>query len=203
MISRPADRRTRRLMIVLPLAGLLGAFLFSSAYFSDEGVTNVAQLEAGTIEISATGSGTWVGNYDNLLPGAVVTTDVNVLNAGSAALVYSISADADATPAEFAAAVGVKIYVGACSGVDFATATPLADGTLDSLSGVILGDPAPYAQAGDRYLDAGADEDLCLRVQFVNDETPQDTLQGATADLTLTFQATQIDADGSVATPEP
>lgn len=207
MANRKLERREKRTLGVLAISGIVGAFAFSSAYFSSQDTTDFAQLQAGTIVIDSTSPASWTGDYGTLLPGAVITSDINVKNDGTAALAYAISGEASDDTVGLDAALGLKIYEGTCPGDgDFGGATLLIGGlTFADLEGgsVLVGDPDPYADPGDRYLAAGDDEDLCVRAQFTNSGSEQNALQGATADLTLTFDATQIDANGSVASPAP
>jgi hypothetical protein len=207
--SAGAPRRRRGALAAISVAGLIAVFAFSAAWFSSEDEIDFQELEAGTIVISATETGTWTGDYGNLLPGAQVTTDINVANTGTAALVYAISGsatDALATSSagddgDFLKALRLQIAPGDCDGNSFSGALLGNDVRLDDL-GVIRGDTAPYTQDGDIYIASGEDQDLCVRVTFVNDGE-QNELQAATAEMTLTFSATQIDANGSIASPAP
>jgi hypothetical protein len=194
------SRRGKRIAAVVVIGGSLAGFAFSSAYFSSTDTSDFTTLTAGTIVIGSTpATATWSGAYSNLLPGASATADVNVANTGTAGLVYAIAGTASVDTAGFDAALGLKVYDGLCSSLNFNTATPLNSATTfaDLASTTdLVGDSAPYTQAGDVYLAAGTDADLCVRVTFVNSGTPQDALQGATADLSLDFNATQINAAG-------
>jgi hypothetical protein len=196
------DRRTRRILAVLTIAGSLGAFAFSSAYFSSTDTTDFATLEAGTIVIDATNSTvTWTGAYDNLLPGASATADLTVQNTGTAGLVYAIAGTGTVDTVGFDSALTLKLYAGACNTLNFNTATPLNAATTFATIATtadVVGDSAPYSQTGDRYIAAAGSESLCVRVSFTNSGSPQNGLQGATADLSLDFNASQIDAAGSV-----
>jgi hypothetical protein len=63
-------------------------------------------------------------------------------------------------------------------------------GDLGSSTGLnILGNPAQGAQAGDRTLNAGANEVLCLQVSLPLSSS--DTYQGRTTTATLAFIAEQ------------
>jgi len=208
-MSLTLNRRAKRALAVVLIGGSLAGFAFSSAYFSSTDTSNFTQLTAGTIVISSTpATATWSGAYSNLLPGASATADVNVANTGTAGLVYAIAGIASvdypgpgAGPG-FDSALGLKVYDGLCSSLDFNTATPLnAATTFATIASTtdIVGDSAPYTQTGDVYLASSSDKDLCVRVTFVNSGSPQDALQGATADLSLDFNATQINAAGDVA----
>jgi hypothetical protein len=209
-LQRPArGHRRRGALAAISVTGLIAVFAFSAAWFSSEDETDFQELEAGTIVISTTETGNWTGNFGNLLPGAQVNSDITVENTGTAALVYAISGSATddlAAPSEgdagdFLAALRLQIAPGECDGNSFSGALLDSDVRLNDL-GLIRGNTDPYTQAGDLYLAAGDDQDLCVRVAFVNDGDQND-LQAATAQLTLTFQATQIDADGSIASPAP
>ena len=202
-MSLTLTRQAKRIAAVVVIGGSLAGFAFSSAYFSSTDTTDFTQLTAGTIELSSTpATATWTGAYSNLLPGASATADVNVANTGSAGLVFAIAGTASTDTVGFDSALGLKVYDGLCSSLNFNTATPLNSATTfaDLASTTdLVGDSAPYTQTGDIYLAASSDKDLCVRVTFVNSGSPQDTLQGATADLSLDFNATQINAAGDVA----
>jgi len=202
-MSLTLSRRAKRALAVVLIGGSLAGFAFSSAYFSSTDTTNFTQLTAGTIVISSTpATATWSGAYANLLPGASATADVNVANTGTAGLVFAIAGTASVGTVGFDGALALKLYDGLCSSVNFGTATPLnAATTFATIASTtdLVGSSAPYTQAGDIYLAASSNKNLCVRVTFVNSGTPQNTLQGATADLSLDFNATQINAAGDVA----
>jgi spore coat-associated protein N len=195
-------RNRRRALAAVALVGALSAFAFSGAYFSSDDETGFDQLEAGTIVISSTDTGTWTGNYGNLLPGASVTSPITVDNDGTAALVYAISAEASDSlsgdlSGTFLQALRLQIFDGSCT-----TGTALLGSNVRMNNlGTIRGDPAAYTQTGDVYMPVDGSDDLCVKVTFVDTGEKQDELQAATADLTLTFEATQIDNNGSIAAP--
>lgn len=202
-MSLTLSRRAKRAAAVVVIGGSLAGFAFSSAYFSSTDTTDFTQLTAGTIVIDSTPStATWSGAYSNLLPGASATADVNVANTGTAGLVFAIAGTASTDTVGFDSALGLKVYDGLCSSLNFNTATPLNSATtfadLATTSDVV-GDSAPYTQTGDIYLASTSSKNLCVRVTFANSGSPQDALQGATADLSLDFNATQINAAGDVA----
>jgi hypothetical protein len=202
-MSLTLNRRAKRALAVVLIGGSLAGFAFSSAYFSSTDTSDFTQLTAGTIVISSTpATATWSGAYSNLLPGASATADVNVANTGTAGLVFAIAGSASVDTVGFDSALGLKVYSGLCSSLDFSTAIPLNSATTFATIASpsdIVGDSAPYTQTGDVYLASSTSKDLCVRVTFVNSGSPQDSLQGATADLSLDFNATQIDAAGNVA----
>jgi spore coat-associated protein N len=202
MNTRRPNRR--RSFAALAVIGALSAFVFSGAYFSSQDETDFQELEAGTIVVSLTDKGSWIGNYGNLLPGASVTSPIAVANTGTAALVYAISADASddlataaGDPGDFLAALRLQVYDGSCTS---GTALLDSDVRMNDL-GEVRGNPAPYTDSGDIYIAAGGSDDLCVEVTFVDNDAEQNELQAATAQLTLTFDATQIDNNGSIASP--
>ncbi len=202
-MSVTLNRRAKRALAVVLIGGSLAGFAFSSAYFSSTDTSDFSQLKAGTIIISSTpATATWSGAYSNLLPGASATADLNVANTGSAGLVFAIAGTASVDTAGFDSALGLKVYDGLCSSLNFNTATPLNSATTFATIASttdIVGDSAAYTQTGDIYLASSSSKNLCVRVTFVNSGSPQDALQGATADLSLDFNATQINAAGDVA----
>jgi predicted ribosomally synthesized peptide with SipW-like signal peptide len=202
------NRRTWRALAILVAAGSIGVFAVSSAYFSSTDSTSMAQLQAGTVHISSTASGTWTDAVGNLLPGASVTSDISVDDTGTAAVAYAVSlssasdegVDPGFTAGDFLAALHVDIYDDTCANIATAVRLNNSVGT-DALSParVLVGDTAPYEQSGDLYLAASGSQHLCVQVTFPDSGLDdQNTLQGATADFALGFDATQIDAAGSV-----
>ena len=128
------------------------------------------------------------------MPGDMVTDDVIVENDGSAQLRYAMSTsstNADAKALRDVLTLTVKT-------IDVTTpGTPCDnfDGSSTLYSGVIgastagFGSPAAGAQAGDRTLDAAANETLCFRVTLPSGTG--DAYQGASTTTTFTFDAEQ------------
>jgi hypothetical protein len=191
--DRPADpaddrdemrsRRRRRgiLALLLGLTTLsLGAGMFSLAIFTDTDAST-GSFEAGTVDIESSPSIAFT--VTGMVPGDTVTRALTIDNDGTASLRYALSTVAS-DPLGDALTLQIKTLGTSCAAFD-GTAV-LAATTLD---GAAFGSNAQGAQAGDRTLAAAASEVLCFRVALPL--AAGDALQGATADVTVTFDAEQ------------
>ena len=173
-------RKRRRGLIVLLLSlslSTLGAGAMSLAIFTDSDASTGA-FTAGTIDISSTPEVLF--NVTAMMPGDSGQATLDVANLGTGALRYALTSATD--NAGLAAAMTLDIDAGACG----ATTGNLYSG---SLTGAAFGSTVQGAQAGDRALAAGADEDLCFSWAF--DLDAANALQGATVNVTWTFAAEQ------------
>jgi hypothetical protein len=113
-------------------------------------------------------------------PGAYTTGGILVSNAGPVAFNYSLSMTTSGS-AEFAALLRLRIFVRVGSSCNYPGQPPspgdaflpltgdqvgsvIYDGNFSS--GNKFGDPAVEVAAGDRFLDVGASEVLCMEVFF-------------------------------------
>lgn len=179
---------------LLPVAALL---LVAAAGFRSAGLalfTDTATLDAnsfttGTVDISTTPA-TALFNVAAMVPGDSVTQALTVSNDGTAELRYSVTASA--TNADGLGLKDILTLTIKTAGTNCATfdGAQLYAGDLDSgVGGVILGDGAQGAQAGDRTLAAAASEVLCFRVSLPI--ATGNGSQGAATVATYTFAAEQ------------
>jgi predicted ribosomally synthesized peptide with SipW-like signal peptide len=190
-------RRRRRLVGLLVLAVLvvqgLGAGYLTLALFTDQ-ETVTADFTTGTIILDAAKIDALVLTTSALMPGDTVTDDVVVENDGTAQLRYAMttsSTNADGLGLRTVLTLTVKTIdvstpLTPCN--DFDGSSTLYNGVLGATTAG-FGDTTAGGQAGDRTLDAGANETLCFRITL-----PGGTLnafQGAATTTTFTFDAEQ------------
>jgi spore coat-associated protein N len=196
MITPPVPRRDparrRRLVgtvAILGLAGLGLTTLVTSAIFTDNDDTGRTGIVTGTVDIEAGESVAFVLPPGNLAPGDSIYSPVTVTNAGSLALTYGVQYSATSADGKgLAQVLTLELFAAAptCDEDGVSGLTPI--GTADSgLSG-----SATNLTTEDRGLIAGANEDLCVRV---NVPDIGNEYQDSSADLTLTFLAQQDPVD--------
>lgn len=174
----------------LSVAFVSAAGLASSALFTSTDTSTGNAFTAGTVSIN-TGSGSAVFTVSGMAPGSIDYGVVPVANDGSLQLRYSMTSsssntDAKALAANLTAKV-VAITSGAtCNAAAISGGTAIYDGAL---AGAAFGSTAAGAQTGDRSLDAGASESLCVQVSFPS--VSGNSFQGATTTTALTFSAEQ------------
>lgn len=196
VVSRPAPRRRRRALLLLAMLTLsvtsLGAGAFSLALFTDQETVD-GTFSTGTIILDDVKIDALVLTTSNMMPGDSVTDDVVVENDGSSQLRYAVSAastNADTKDLRSVLTLTVKTIdvttpASPCNDFD---GTQLFTGALGATT-TIMGDATAGADAGDRDLNAAANETLCFRVSL-----PIGTgnaYQGATTTTTFTFDAEQ------------
>ena len=201
-----ADKaRRRRLWATVTIVGLaaLGVTsLTTSALFTDQEKANDA-ITTGRVNL-AVGELAFTVPVDNMLPGASVVAPVTVANDGSLRYQYAISYRADdraGDTADLSSALRVSIY--ATSTCTLSSTSTAADrigqsgtpGTfgLATSDTPIVGTPGVDEATGNRFLNATASEDLCVRIDF--DETADNSYQDTSTTLELTFDARQITFD--------
>lgn len=178
-----AHRRRRRGFIALLLSlGLLtlGSGALSLAIFTDTDAST-GSFAVGTIDINTNPSVLF--SASGMMPGDTVDATLAVSNDGTAQLRYAMTTTDDGAALADQLTLTLKT-----EGTDCAT----FDGTTlysGALSAGAFGDPTQGSDAGDRTLDAGAAENLCFRVTLP--DTTDDTFQGASTDVTFTFDAEQ------------
>lgn len=175
---------SQRIRALLAMGAVLGlGAVGTMALWSDSSTATSGNFTTGTVDIK-------LGNpavdndpaqfttdlaMSNMAPGSQKDAVLRVDNAGSLPITYTVDTvgNGDAT---LAAALQVSVYAqssgGACTGS--ATAGPA------SLTGPLLTVPQPLA--------ANTTQDWCFRVALPT--TADSSLQGRTATLTLTFNAT-------------
>jgi hypothetical protein len=186
--------RRRRGLLALLIAGtaiisMAGAFS-SLAVFTDSQAVDGNVFTTGTIDISVAPA-TAILTATTMMPGDTVNGSALVTNAGTAQLRYSITGIAT-NPDTRGLASQITITIR-----ELGTGCAAWDGT-QLYSGVVgygptptnlVGSPTQGFQAGDRTLNASANETLCFRATL-----PLATgtaYQGATTTMTFTFDAEQ------------
>ncbi|MBA4180329.1 MAG: hypothetical protein C0506_07055 [Anaerolinea sp.] len=176
-------------MVALLLVAAAGFRSAGLALFTDAATLDANSFVTATVDIS-TNPATALFNVTAMVPGDTVTQSLVVTNAGTAQLRYAVTAsatNADGLALKDQLALVIKTLGTNCATFD---GGELYTGDLDSgVGGVIFGDTAQGAQAGDRTLNAAASETLCFRVSL-----PIGTgngSQGAATTATYTFTAEQ------------
>ena len=182
LVPQPRDRRRRRGLVVL-LLGLAvattGAGVFSLAVFTSS-QTSTGAFTTGTIVLGVSPSTMF--SVTGILPGDSGSQTVTVSNTGTGQLRYAMSSVSTNTDTKnLRGQLQLSVKTGACAGT-----TSLYSGTLN---GAAFGDPTQGAQAGDRTLASGANEQLCFAWSLPL--ATSDTFQGATTTATFTFAAEQ------------
>jgi hypothetical protein len=128
----------------------------------------------------------------NMAPGDEVTNPLTVSNSGALQLRYAMTSTTTENVLAGQLVMTIKSGVIACTnaGFDVPGSTVVYQGSLGNTTGAnIFGDPATGAQAGDRVLNAGANEELCFNVTFPADSGGG--FAGLTTTATFTFNAEQ------------
>lgn len=170
------------------LAGLLattivavGAGAFSLAIFTDTAATT-GSFASGTIDITSNPAVAYT--VTAMLPGDTSTATMTIANGGTAQLRYSLTTTAT-TALGTALQLTVKTVGTNCATFDGATVLAAV-----GLNGAAIGSATQGAQAGDRILNAAANEVLCFQVSLPL--ASGNTLQGLTSAVTFTFDAEQV-----------
>lgn len=190
LVAYQDERRPRRrrvllaLMLTLAMASF-GATVGSLALFTDTATVAGNDFTAGVIDIAAAPASAVI-SYNPMMPGDSVTGTLSVSNAGTAQLRYAMtssSTNPDGKGLSAAISLEVRTQGTSCAVFD---GTSLYSGTLGAAA---MGSTAAGAQAGDRTLNGGVGEVLCLRASL-----PIGTgngYQAATTTATFTFEAEQ------------
>jgi spore coat-associated protein N len=190
-IRRGAVGRRAVAAVVAGASLLTVGGLFSGAFFTDSASIDNNDFAFGTVSLSTTPT-TKVFSMPAAQPGDVFTGPLTVLNDGSMQLRYALSdvVSSDKIGQGLVLTVKTRTATDAtCSAFD---GTTLYNGILGLQAGSkILGDKAQGAQTGDRPVDAGATDNLCVRVTAPS--TLDNTFQGLTANTVFTFDAEQTD----------
>jgi spore coat-associated protein N len=173
------------LLAVGLIAGSLSAGALSLALFTSTAAVSGNAFTAGTIVLGAAPA-TAALTATNLMPGDIVNGSITVTNSGTAQLRYAMSStstNADAKALRDQLQLTVKSAGTSCAAFD---GTTLYTGAL---SAAAFGSNAAGAQAGDRTLNAAANEVLCFRATLP--AATGNAFQGATTTATFTFDAEQ------------
>jgi hypothetical protein len=184
--------RRRRGLLALLIAGtaiisVAGAFS-SLAVFTDSQAVDGNDFTTGTIDISVAPASALL-SAGAMMPGDTVNGSAVVTNAGTAQLRYSITGIATNPDAKGLASqltVTIRTLGTSCAMFD---GTQLYSGVVGYATTNLVGDPTQGGQAGDRTLNAAANETLCFRATLPLGTG--NTYQGATTTMTFTFDAEQ------------
>jgi hypothetical protein len=189
--SKRRDRRRRGLLALLiagtAIISMAGAFS-SLAVFTDSQAVDGNVFTTGTIDISVAPA-TAILTATTMMPGDTVNGSAVVTNAGTAQLRYSITGIAtnpDTRGLASQITVTIRTLGTSCALWD---GTQLYSGVVGYATTNLVGSPTQGFQAGDRTLNASANETLCFRATL-----PLGTgnaYQGATTTMTFTFDAEQ------------
>jgi spore coat-associated protein N len=163
------------------------------AVFTDQDSVGANTFTAATIGLT-TSPTTALITYSNMQPGDSVTNSITVTNSGNVQLRYALSSsatNADGKALKDQLVLTVKTVDVTTPGTpcnDF-DGTQLYTGDLDSTAGKLVGDSTQGSQAGDRSLNASANEILCFRANLPL--ATGNTYQGATTTATFTFDSEQ------------
>ena len=194
-VAFPRSRRRRRLVLLLvTLAAIsLGAGQLSLALFTDQ-ETVAGTFSTGSIVLDDVKIDALTLTTATMMPGDTVTDDVVVENDGTAQLRYSMSTTS--TNADLKSLRDVlTLTVRTIDATLPATPCDNFDGTLVLAATVLgtntakFGDVTAGSQAGDRTLNAAANETLCFRISLPSGTG--NAYQSATTTTTFTFDAEQ------------
>ena len=174
------------------LAGLIAVLSISSlALFTDSAsVTNNA-FTTGGVDIS-TSPTTALVTFSSMMPGDQVTAPLTVSNPGTAQFRYAVTSTTTENTLAGQLDMTIKSGVTTCTNGGFSASgtTVYATGDLGSTTGVnVVGNPAQGAHAGDRTLNASANEILCVNVTLPL--STGNTLQNLSSTATFAFNAEQ------------
>jgi len=186
-----ADRaRRRRLYTTVAIAGMslvaIGS-LTTGAVFTDSDSVDSAAITSGTVDLSLTPA-TVNFTATNMAPGDTEFGTVTVHNDGSLQLRYAMAGSA-------VGPLGTELRVSVfatttCNAAGVLSLTPLtASSAPIDPSRQLFGDPSQGPDAGDRIVDSGDVDNLCVRVQLPL--ATDNTFQNTDATLTFDFAAEQ------------
>ena len=191
VLRRTDARIAASVLLVLVLA--MGWTRDTLAVFTDSDANGSNTFTASTISLTLNPTSALI-TYSNMQPGDSVTNSIVVTNNGGSQLRYAISSSAtntDAKGLKDQLVLTIKTIDVTTPGVpcDNFDGTQLYTGDLDSTAGKLVGDSAQGAQAGDRTLNASANETLCFRASLPL--ATGNTYQGATTTATFTWDSEQ------------
>jgi predicted ribosomally synthesized peptide with SipW-like signal peptide len=198
---RRRRRRRRRLaamfLFSILLVPSLAVSVMTIALFTDQESTTSA-FTTGTIVLDDVKVDALVLTTSAMMPGDSVTDDVEIENDGTAQLRYAMtssSTNADGLGLRDDLTLTIKTVDVTTPGTpcdNFDGASTLYSGVLGATTAA-FGDPTPGSDAGDRVLDAGANEILCFRVTLPS--STGNGSQGASTTTTFTFDAEQTSSN--------
>ena len=169
----------------------------SFAVFTDTQNVPSNAFSTGTLDISTNPTSALV-TFSGMAPGNQVTNPITVTNGGTLQLRYAVTSTTTvSTPPLYEQLdLTIKTGVTTCTNAGFgADGTVIySPGDLGSTAGTnVIGNPAQGNQAGDRTLNASANETLCFNVQLPS--STGGTYQGLNTTATLAFQAEQTSSN--------
>lgn len=187
-MPRPSSPWLIRIVGCVALPVLLVFFAASIADAAESAVPNPARSE---LTLSAGSSLAFSQPAAGMTPGGSITTPIVVRNSGAGQLRYSLSVVADNVDGKGLGAIlllsveshGLAAGAASCQ---MAEGSPIFDGRLAAGG---FGDAAMGANAGDRVLDPGAQELLCLRTTMPL--SAGNAYQDATATMTFILSSEQ------------
>ena len=182
----------RALATAMVLALFLGLVTLSAlALFTDSASVPANTFTTGTVDIT-TSPTTALVTFSAMAPGDQVTAPITVTNAGTMQLRYAVTSTTTENVLAAALDLTVKSGVTTCTNAGFGVdgTVVYATGDLGNTTAInIIGDPAQGSQAGDRTLNASANEVLCFNVSLPSGTG--NASQGLTTTATFNFQAEQ------------
>lgn len=194
--AKPKSERQRRsspakalLSAAVVLVGVAMIAITSLALFTDSASVPANTFSTGTIDIN-TSPTTALLTMATMTPGDQVTAPLTVSNNGTLQLRYAVTSTTTEDTLAAQLVLTVKSGVTTCTNAAWAgSGSTLYSGILGSTAtAAILGSVATGSQAGDRVLNASANEILCLNVTLPTNATLG---SGGATTATLTFQAEQ------------
>jgi hypothetical protein len=163
--------------------------VFSAASIADAAESAVGSPSRPELILSAHSSVALSQSAAEMTPGGAITMSIVVRNTGSGQVRYSLSAAADNLDGKGLGAIlllaveshGSAAQAASC---DVAEGSPIFDGRLAAGG---FGDAAMGPQDGDRVLDPGAQELLCIRTTMPL--SAGNAYQGATATMIFTVSS--------------
>ena len=184
----------RRILITITAIGALTllAAMAGLAVFTDQETIGANAFDTGTVDLN-TAPVTALVTFTAMMPGDSVTNSLVISNDGSVEFRYAISSaatNADALGLKDALTLTINTIDVTTPGTpcDDFDGTQLYTGDLDSTTGLLVGDAAQGADAGDRVLTDSTNETLCFRVELLLAATGP---EGASTTATFTFDAEQ------------
>jgi hypothetical protein len=167
----------------------LGA-ITTGALWTDSATVAGTTISTGTLDLKVDGQNSVSGytslNITNMVPGASVAAVLTIANAGNVPFTYlASSAATNGDTKDLRSALQVKVT--GATAITGASPTATCGGTALTGTGTALNTGLVTTA---RSLAAGANETLCIQVTLPS--TAVNGLQGASTDVTLQFDATQV-----------
>jgi hypothetical protein len=152
----------------------------------------------GTVDLSVAPVSAAI-SFTAMAPGDRATAPLTVSNDGTLRLRYAVTSTAtnvDSKSLAHQLELTIKAGVAVCSDGGFAAGGSVLYGPADlgSVTGIdVVGEPSPGRQSGDRTLDAGDSEELCIRVAMPSGTG--NAFQGASTAAAFMFVAEPVPSD--------